>query len=49
VLYVLSPVALWQLARERRTVAAASAIRRHVFFAAASIPYAFFALLSAVS
>src|SRR5258706_5571406 len=49
VLYVLSPVALWQLARERRRVAAALGEPATRFFAVAfALPFGFFAMLSAV-
>jgi len=49
VLYVLSPVALWQLAKERRTVAAALGEPATQFFAVVfAVPFGFFAVLSAV-
>jgi len=49
VLYVLSPVALWQLARERRTVAAALGEPATRFFVVVfALPFGFFAVLSAV-
>ncbi len=49
VLYVLSPVALWQLARERGRVAAALGEPTTRFFAVAvALPFGFFAMLSAV-
>ena len=49
VLYVLSPVALWQLARRRPAVAAALADPgTRFFFVMFAFPFAFFALLSAV-
>lgn len=49
VLYVLSPVALWQLARQRSAVAAALAQpATRFFFVAFAFPFCFFALLSAV-
>lgn len=49
VLYVLSPVALWQLARQRSAVAAALAEpATRFFFVAFAFPIAFFAALSAV-
>jgi dolichyl-phosphate-mannose-protein mannosyltransferase len=49
VLYALSPVALWQLARRRSAVAAAlSEPGTRFFFVAFALPFAFFALLSAV-
>src|SRR5438552_13636722 len=49
VLYVLSPVALWQLAREHRRVAGALGEPATRFFALAfALPFGFFAVLSAV-
>ncbi len=49
VLYVLSPVALWQLAKERRAIAAALGDAETRFFAVAfAVPFGFFAALSAV-
>src|SRR5438445_12409632 len=49
VLYVLSPVALWQIARERRRMAAALGEPTTRFFAVAvALPFGFFAVLSAV-
>jgi hypothetical protein len=49
VLYLLSPVALWQLAKERRTVAATLAEPATRFFAVVfALPFGFFAALSAV-
>ena len=49
VLYVLSPVALWQLAKERRTVASALGEPATRFFVVVfAFPFGFFALLSAV-
>ena len=49
VLYVLSPVALWQLAKERRRVAVALGEPAARFFAVVfALPFGFFALLSAV-
>lgn len=49
ILYVLSPVALWQLARQRSAVAAALAQpATRFFFVAFAFPFCFFALLSAV-
>jgi 4-amino-4-deoxy-L-arabinose transferase-like glycosyltransferase len=48
-LYVLSPVALWQLARERRSVAAALGEPATRFFVVVfAFPFGFFAVLSAV-
>jgi hypothetical protein len=48
-LYVLSPVALWQLARQRRTVSAALGEPATRFFVVAfAVPFGFFAALSAV-
>jgi hypothetical protein len=49
VLYVLSPVALWQLARDRRSVAAALGDPATRFFAFMfAFPFGFFAVLSLV-
>lgn len=49
VLYLLSPVALWQLAKERRTVAAALGEPATRFFVVGfALPFGFFAVLSAV-
>ncbi len=49
VLYVLSPVALWQLARQRSAVGEALAQpATRFFFVAFAFPFGFFALLSAV-
>src|SRR5712664_351771 len=49
VLYVLSPVALWQLAKERGRVAAALREPATRFFAVVfALPFGFFAVLSAV-
>ena len=49
VLYVLSPVALWQLAKERLAVTAALGDAETRFFAVAfAVPFGFFAALSAV-
>jgi len=49
VLYLLSPVALWQLARERRAVAAALGEPETRFFVVVfAFPFGFFAVLSAV-
>src|SRR2546430_3456063 len=49
VLYVLSPVALWQLAKERRRVAVALGEPAARFFAVVfALPFGFFALLSTV-
>jgi hypothetical protein len=49
VLYLLSPVALWQLAKERRTVAASLGEPATRFFVVLfALPFGFFAVLSAV-
>ncbi len=49
VLYLLSPVALWQLAKERRTVVASLGEPAPRFFVALfALPFGFFAVLSAV-
>jgi hypothetical protein len=48
-LYLLSPVALWQLAKERRTLAAALGEPATRFFVVVfALPFGFFAVLSAV-